>query len=162
MRSWLLALASLTLVALTSPIAAGDKRTSALAVRVTVVRSCSVNTESGGVTAGMVTCGSRFGPPVMSASSTITVPLSGTSPTRLDAASAAPIPVPREGSAPSQPAPEPAVVERVAQTTANTASSASTASSRIIPRSPEGTSGGDDVAADPEEVVAFRVVTVNF
>jgi len=159
MRSWLLALASLTLVALTSPIAAGDKRTSALAVRVTVVRSCSVNTESGGVTAGMVTCGSRFGPPVMSASSTITVPLSplsGSSPTRLDAPSAAPLPVQREGLAPSQPAPEPATVERVAQTTANTASS------RIVPRSPGSTSGGDDVAFDPEEVVAFRVVTVNF
>jgi hypothetical protein len=72
MRTWALAVAALTLVALTSPIAAGDKRSSALAVRVTVVRPCSVNTDAG-LQANPVTCGSRFGPPVRSTSSTITL-----------------------------------------------------------------------------------------
>jgi hypothetical protein len=73
MRTWLLAVSALTLVALTSPIA-GEKRSSALAVRVTVVRSCSVSTESALQAGGTVSCGTRFGPPVMSTNSTISLP----------------------------------------------------------------------------------------
>ena len=75
MRTWLLAVSALTLVALTSPIA-GEKRSSALAVRVTVVRSCSVSSESALQGGGTVSCGTRFGPPVMSTNSTIAVPVS--------------------------------------------------------------------------------------
>jgi hypothetical protein len=72
------------LVALTGPITA-DKRSSALAVRVTVVRSCSVNTDTGLQTGSAVTCGSRFGPPVMSASSMITLPAAAPPPVRVEA-----------------------------------------------------------------------------
>jgi hypothetical protein len=74
MRTWLLAVSALTLVALTSPIA-GEKRTSALAVRVNVVRSCSVSTGSALQSGGTVTCGTRFGPPVMSSNTTISMPV---------------------------------------------------------------------------------------
>ena len=75
MRTWYLAVSALTLVALTSPITAGEKRSSALAVRVTVARSCSVNTDSALQPGGTVTCGTKYGPPVMSTSSTISVPV---------------------------------------------------------------------------------------
>jgi hypothetical protein len=75
MRTWLLAVSALTLVALTSPLA-GEKRSSVLAVRVNVVRSCSVNTESAVPGVGTVSCGTRFGPPVMSTNSTIALPVS--------------------------------------------------------------------------------------
>jgi hypothetical protein len=86
---WGLALSALTLVALTSPIAAGDKRSAALAVRVTVVRSCSVNTDMAPA-GGTVNCGTRFGPPVLSASSTITVPLPTPPAARIDTTASAP------------------------------------------------------------------------
>jgi hypothetical protein len=78
----------LTLAALTNPITAGDKRSSALAVRVTVVRSCSVNTDTGAPSGGTVTCGSRFGPPVMSASSVVTLPAAAPPPARVESAAA--------------------------------------------------------------------------
>jgi hypothetical protein len=154
-RTWLLAIAALTLVALTSPITAGDKRASALAVRVTVVRSCSVSTESGGVIGGMVTCGSRFGPPVMSASSTITVPMSGPPAARIDAGSTAAAPVQREGSAAGGPAAERDAVERVTETVAESSPAL------VIPRSPGAASVGN-ASSDLAEIVAFRLVTVNF
>lgn len=81
---WALAVGVLTLVALTSPIAAGDKRSAALAVRVTVVRSCSVNTDSASGTGDAVNCGTRFGPPVMSTTSTVTMPLPSPPPARIE------------------------------------------------------------------------------
>jgi hypothetical protein len=83
-RTWALCVGVITLAALTSPLTA-DKRSSALAVRVTVVRSCSVNTDTGLQTGSAVTCGTRFGPPVMSASSMITLPAAAPAPVRVEA-----------------------------------------------------------------------------
>jgi hypothetical protein len=156
MRRSILALAALTLVALTRPIAAGDKRTSALAVRVTVVRSCSVNTEGSLLPAGMVTCGSRFGPPVMSASSTITMPASAPPAARIDATPIAPVSSIQAVEA----------AARSAETTAVEASSlewisAGDAAPPAAPAGPREASSADDGSARAA-TMSFRVVTVNF
>jgi hypothetical protein len=154
MRTWVLAVAALTLVALTRPIAAGEKRSSALAVRVTVVRSCSVNTDNGTLT-GTVTCGSRFGPPVMSASSTIRVPLSTPPEARVDATNLPQIAARRQESSAVQPPPEAAAVERMSTTASERSPAAAVARG-------DATAPADDVSSGNAETVAFSVVTVNF
>jgi hypothetical protein len=153
MRTWVLAIAALTLVALTRPIAAGDKRSSALAVRVTVVRSCSVNTDNGTLT-GTVMCGSRFGPPVMSASSTIRVPLSSPPDARADATNLPQIAASRQESAVVQP-PDAAAVEPVSTTAPERSAGAAVARGA-------GTAPADDASSGDAETMAFSVVTVNF
>jgi hypothetical protein len=163
MRTWALAVAALTLVALTSPIAAGDKRSSALAVRVTVVRPCSVNTDAARQ-ANPVTCGSRFGPPVMSTSSTITLAVPTAPAARVDTAAlnstalnstalntAAP---PREPSRDPSDAPAArqadASVERVVD------------ASVVLPADDAAAESADPASAAAPATVAIRVVTVNF
>ena len=160
MRRSILALAALTLVALTCPVAAGDKRTSALAVRVTVVRSCSVNTEGGLLPAGMVTCGSRFGPPVMSASSTITMPAPAPPAARIDTTMA-----PMNSGQGVEPVARPA----------GTTTVPSTVEATTVERTPDGEAGppaaqpdargtasADGLACARAETVSSRVLTVNF
>jgi hypothetical protein len=141
MRTWLLAVAALTLVALTSPITAGEKRLSALGVRVTVVRSCSVNTDSALQTGGTVTCGSKYGPPVMSTSSTITVPVPA-APAALVGTSAPERDQPREQGDAQPTRQVDAGLEPISETSA--------------PRLPGTMAGAQG------ETVAIRVVTVNF
>ena len=154
MRTWVLAVAALTLVALTRPIAAGDKRSSALAVRVTVVRSCSVNTDNGTLT-GTVTCGSRFGPPVMSASSTIRVPLSSAPEARVDSTNLAQLAGQRQESPAAQRPPEAAAVEPMSTTASErSATPAVVRGADTVP--------ADDASSGGAETVAFSVVTVNF
>jgi len=86
-RTWAACVGVLMLVALTRPITA-DKRSAGLAVRVTVVRSCSVNTDTGLQTGSTVTCGTRFAPPVMSATSVVTLPTAAPPPARIEAGAA--------------------------------------------------------------------------
>jgi hypothetical protein len=146
MRTWLLAVSALTLVALTSPITAGEKRSSALAVRVTVVRSCSVNTDSA-LQNGGVSCGTRFGPPVMSTNSTIsvTVPVVGA------AAPAALV----ETNAVARNQPNPQSEGREVQT-ARQADASPQRVSETVTQAPADTTSG------PSETVTIRVMTVNF
>jgi hypothetical protein len=143
MRTWLLAVSALTLVALTSPINAGEKRSSALAVRVTVVRSCSVNTDSALQPGGTVTCGTKYGPPVMSTSSTISVPVSApVAPAAVVETSTPELEQPREQGEAQTARQSDAAVERVSESSAVQ-----------LPGATIGPKG---------ETVAIRVVTVNF
>jgi hypothetical protein len=158
---WALAVSALTLVALTGPISAGDKRSAALAVRVTVVRSCSVNTDTA-TGAGSVSCGTRFGPPVLSASSTITVPLPAPPAARVDtgsiAAIAAAVPAaPAPATTAAAPTDAPLQPESTADADPN--DEAETMTPARVPES-----GPDPTAARDHRrtTVAFRLVTVNF
>lgn len=154
---WALAVAALSLVALTSPITAGDKRSAALAVRVTVVRSCSVNTDPLASAAATVTCGTRFGPPAVSATSTVTIPLPIPPPARVDvAASTQAAELTRRDADASAPA---------AASDAALPSSERTAENVVTPPA-RGRGAGPGSEATPAHApvaaVAFRVVTVNF
>lgn len=150
---WILAVGALTLVALTSPIAAGDKRSAALAVRVTVVRACSVNTDAMTPGGGAVTCGTRFGPPVLSANSTIVVPLPAPPSARVDA----------EAFTPSRPAAprgaDPAPSADAAGTSARDAEPIASASGRGRGAGP---GQSDARRGQPPRMVAYRLITVNF
>ena len=140
MRIWLLAVSALTLVALTSPIA-GEKRSSALAVRVSVVRSCSVNTDSALQAGGTVSCGTRFGVPVVSSSSTITLPVPNAPSALVEQASASAPNQPRDARDVQAVRPADAGAERITET---------------VTQIPDGTPGQQN------ESVAIRVMTVNF
>lgn len=154
MRAWLPAVAALTLVTLTGPLAAGEKRTSALAVRVTVVRSCSVSTDGGVIATGTVTCGSRFGPPVMSVSSTITMPASTQPAARITPAEA-PVPPVQGQEATMSSSPETAQVEPRSE------DASAAAAEPPVPGGADAESA-DGLLAGRAETVAFRLVTVNF
>lgn len=150
---WALAVGVLTLVALTSPIAAGDKRSAALAVRVTVVRSCSVSTDPVSPARDAVNCGTRVGPPVMRSTSMVTMP----SPQR---------PAVRIESTPL-PSDEPAAV-RGNTSRANAIPRAQTpqdaGNSADIPARDRGPAAGadDHDAPDNPPGASIRLLTVNF
>ena len=128
------------MVALTGPITA-EKRSSALAVRVSVVRSCSVNTDSALQSGGPVTCGTKYGPPVMSTSSTIAVPVSVPPVAMVETSAAERERLREQGDAQPTRQAEPGL-ERISETS--------------TPQSP-------GTAAGPQgETMAIRVVTVNF
>ena len=149
-----LAIGALTLVALTSPIAAGDKRSAALAVRVTVVRACSVNTDAVTPGGGTVTCGTRFGPPVLSANSTIMVPLPVPPSARVDAGTFSPA---GAASPPREADPPPS---------ANATGISAEDAEEIAPAAGRGRGAGSDQSGarrdQPSRTVAYRLVTVNF
>ena len=153
---WALVVAALSLVALTSPITAGDKRSAALAVRVTVVRSCSVNTDPRASAGATVTCGTRFGPPAISATSTLTIPLPIAPPARVDAGTAA---------LPAQMAQRDANAAAPAAASDALVSPSDTAENGVIVPA-RGRGAGPESAETPANTraadVAFRVVTVNF
>lgn len=160
----LLAAGALLLLVLTSPIAAGDKRAVALAVRVTVVRSCSVSTDPGSSPGGIVNCGSRFGPPAISTSSTIRVPLSAPQP-RVDSTSLPGVDAPARSAGPAQAAPGGESPEAVAATAAPQEPSSDAAGSNDAqPARGRGAGPARPAAgADAQTpTVPFRLITVNF
>ena len=146
MRTWLLAVSALTLVALTSPLA-GEKRSSALAVRVNVARSCSVNTESATLTGGSISCGTRFGPPVMSTNSTIAVPLPVAPNAQVETNA-----VVRNQPEPSTPPGEGRGVQPVRPTDASTPRVSEAVTAQVP----------GDASTGQSETMTVRVMTVNF